>query len=151
MILKRTALALAAIVALAGGVGTYAPVFAGGGGGGGGGGNTEIRLVARMGSNDQFQAKGVYRERLRNAGLFQRFNVSIEDGVPGETYEISVNGLVFGTITANDLGVAELEFGTFTPDDNPGDEHPPVPEDFPQLRAGDTITVGNLSGVFVAR
>lgn len=148
---KRTALALVAIAALAGGVASYTPAFAGGGGGGGGGGNTEVRLIARMGANDQFQAKGVYRERFRNGGLVQRFNVEIEDGVPGQTYEITVNGMVFGTITANDLGTAELEFGTFTPDDNPGDEHPPIPQDFPQLQAGDTITVGNLSGVFVAR
>ncbi len=145
---KRSLLSLVAIAALAGTVGSFNAAYAGGGGGGGGGGNTDVRLTARMGSRDAFSAKAVYRERLRADGLTQRFNVSIEDAVPGETYEITINGNVFGTITANDLGVAELEFRTFTPDDNPQDEEPPLPQDFPQLHAGDVITVGTLSGTF---
>ena len=108
----------------------------------------DYRVLARMGARDAFSAKSVYRERIVGDTLIQRFNVSIEDGVPGTSYEIMVNGNLFGTIVANDLGNAELEFRTFVVDDNPHDEQPPLPVDFPHINAGDTIVVGSLIGTY---
>ncbi|MFZ4574616.1 MAG: hypothetical protein ACOYN0_09480 [Phycisphaerales bacterium] len=108
----------------------------------------DYRVLARMGARDAFSAKSVYRERIVGDTLVQRFNVSIEDGVPGASYEIFVNGNLFGTIIANNLGNAELEFRTVVVDDNPHDEEPPLPVDFPHINVGDTITVGSLIGTY---
>lgn len=112
------------------------------------GGGGDYRVVARGGSRDAAQIKGVYRERAFTAGLQQRFNVSVEDFAPNTRYEIRINGNLFGTITTSALGTAELEFRTFVVDDTPGDDHPPIPTDFPHLVAGDTISVGSVTATF---
>lgn len=113
------------------------------------GGGDDVRLTARMsGKGTAASGKSVYRERMRGANLEQRWKVEVEDVAPGATFEIFVNGQLFGTITANDLGIAEIEFSDSTPDDNPGDEEPPVPENFPRLHAGDTIVVGPVGGTY---
>ncbi len=129
---KRLVLALIVLV----GISTAAlPVqtYAGGGGGGNGGGSNDLRLIARMGGNNQLTAKAVYRERQRSGGLQQRFKVEIERATPGTVYPIIINGRTFGTITANRLGRAEIEFHSFT---------------FARIQSGDTITVGPLTGTF---
>lgn len=108
----------------------------------------DYRVIARGGANDQAQVKGVYRERMVGTTLVQRFNVEAEDFTPNTRYEVRVNGSLFGTLTTNSLGIAELEFKTFVPDNNPHDEDPPLPTDFPRLVAGDTISVGNVSATF---
>lgn len=112
-------------------------------------GGDDIRLTARMeGKGTLASGKSVYRERMRGTNLEQRWKVEVEDAAPNATLEIFVNGQMFGTITANDLGFAEIEFTDSTPDDNPQDEEPPVPENFPRLQAGDTITVGVIGGTY---
>lgn len=111
-------------------------------------GGGDYRVTARGGARDQAQIKGVYRERTLTTGLQQRFNVSVEDFAPNTRYEIRINGNLFGMITTSALGTAELEFRTFVVDDTPGDDHPPIPTDFPHLVAGDTITVGTVTATF---
>lgn len=112
------------------------------------GASTDIRLRARLEGNTLASGKSDYRERFRNGVLEQRFKVQVEDATPGDELEVRVNGMLFGTIIVNNLGGAEMEFRTAQFIDDPGDGTP-IPTDFPQLMAGDTITVGDdLSGVY---
>ncbi len=114
-------------------------------------GGNDYRVEARMGGNDQAKAKVVYRERMVGNLLIQKFSVEVERFTPGVAVAITINGATFGNIVPNALGRAELEFRTFVVDDNPHDEEPPLPTDFPRLTAGMTATVGALSGNFRLR
>ncbi|HPO92768.1 MAG TPA: hypothetical protein PL072_04775 [Phycisphaerales bacterium] len=114
-------------------------------------GGWNLRLLARMRTGTPLEAKGDYRERLSGAVLIQKFNVEINGAAPNETLEVRINGNLFGTVTTNALGTAKIELVTQTVDDNPNDEEAPIPQDFPRLNAGDTISVGSLSGTFAAR
>jgi hypothetical protein len=108
------------------------------------------RVRARLSAgNDLVQAKSEYRERQRATLLEKRFKVEIEDAAPGDAFDIAINGVQYGTIFANDLGVAELNFRNIV-DNNPSDpnENNPFPDNFPRIVAGDTITVGTLTGTF---
>ncbi len=114
-------------------------------------GGNDYRVEARMGGNDQAKAKVVYRERMVGNVLIQKFSVEVERFTPGVAVAITINGSTFGNIVPNALGRAELEFRTFVVDDNPHDEEPPLPTDFPRLTAGMTATVGTLSATFRLR
>lgn len=114
-------------------------------------GGNDYRVEARMGGNDLSKAKVVYRERMIGNLLIQKFSVEVERFTPGVAVSITINGATFGNIVPNALGRAELEFRTFVVDDNPHDEEPPLPTDFPRLTAGMTATVGTLSGTFRQR
>lgn len=113
--------------------------------------NGDYRVRARVGANDAAQAKATYRERLVGNVLIQRFNVQVEDFVPGVAVQVRINGNLFGNIVPNALGIAELEFATFVLDNTPGDDHPPLPTDFPRINVGDTITFGTLTATFILR
>ncbi|MGQ0627573.1 MAG: hypothetical protein ACT4PL_05670 [Phycisphaerales bacterium] len=115
----------------------------------GGGGGSGFRIRARLnGAGTLASGKADYRERMIGANLQQRFNVEIEDAAADTTYEITINGSLFGTVTTNALGGGHLEFATLTVDDNPGDEHPPLPTDIQRLAAGMVVSIGPVSGAF---
>jgi hypothetical protein len=102
----------------------------------------DYRVRARLRAQGSVASgKADYRERNRNGGLAQRFNVEVERAGADTTLEIRVNGNLFGTITTDATGRAELEFG-----DNDGS--PAVPGGFPHLVAGNTVSVGTLTGTF---
>jgi hypothetical protein len=102
----------------------------------------DYRVRARLrGQGTVASGKADYRERNRGGALQQRFNVEIERAAAETTYEIRVNGNLFGTITTDTRGFAELEFG-----DNDGS--PALPGGFPHLVAGNTASVGPISGTF---
>ena len=110
--------------------------------------SNEVRLRAQLTGNTLASGKAKYRERTRGNTLEQRFSVEVEDSTPGDLLAVTVNGVTFGTIVVNDLGVAELQFRTTSFIDDPGDGKP-LPPDFPMLMPGDFITVGpDLSGTF---
>ncbi|MGD9690426.1 MAG: hypothetical protein AB7K52_11865 [Phycisphaerales bacterium] len=107
-----------------------------------GGGGNDYRVRARMsGTGTLASGKADYRERNRGGAIQQRFNVEIEDATPDTTYEVRIDGNLFGTITTDGLGFAEIEFG-----DNDGS--PAVPGGFPHLVAGQMVSVGPISGSF---
>lgn len=134
---KRIAFCVAALAALT----VSSAALAGGGG--------RVRLQARMtAGNDQAQAKSVYQERTIGGSMTVRFKVEAEDFAPGTDLPVSINGNLIGTAIVNDLGVAEIQFRTIV--DEPGDGQP-LPNGFPRIQAGDTISVGSLSGVYAAR
>lgn len=110
------------------------------------GGWTKVK--ANLNGAGPASGKAVYRERQHGRVLEQRFSVEVEDAVPGEMMTVAVNGVVFGIIVIDDLGIGELEYRTPAFIDDPGDGDP-IPDGFPTLHAGDDITVGPLSGTFV--
>jgi hypothetical protein len=70
------------------------------------------------------------------------FEVKVTGGQPDATLDVAVNGVVVLTVTL-DSGGGEFEFSS-APED--ADEQQ-LPSGFPDLSAGDTIRVGDLSGV----
>lgn len=112
------------------------------------GSGTEIRLTASAGtvayySNGKFKA--VYRERINNEQLRQDFKFEVEAFTPNAEVPVTVNGQLVATAIVDPLGRGEFQFSAG--DNNPGDDLP-LPGGFPRLRAGDTITIGNLTAVF---
>ena len=114
-----------------------------------------VRLEALMDSpNSGEKAKSRYEERQRTyygvpQSMQQRFRVEVQNFNPGEELTIVLNGDMIGTITANELGRAELQFRTAAFIDDPSDGFPLG--DFPPIHVGDTISVGPLTGTFAER
>lgn len=112
----------------------------------------DYRVRARIRTGTALEGKGEYRERMRGTTLIQKWNVEVNFAAANTTYEVQLNGMPIGMITTNGLGHAEQEFRTAVVDDNPHDEEPPIPTDFPHVNSGDTLTiVGIGTGSFVAR
>jgi hypothetical protein len=97
-----------------------------------------FRAVAR---GREGKAKGDYRERTRRGNIVRRIQVQIERATPGAEYPVLLNGTQIGTIVVNDFGRGRFARQTVT--DDPGKQG-----DVPQIREGDTLTVGPLSGSF---
>ncbi len=115
-----------------------------------GGGNNDVKLEARMSGKTLASGKAKYEERQKGNLVQQRFKVQVEDFAPGQELTIMLNGSMLGTVTANDLGVAELQFRTSAFIDDPGDGTP-IGGDFPPVQPGDSISVGPISGTFTSR
>ncbi len=110
--------------------------------------SSEIRLSASAGtvayySNGKFKA--AYRERITSSQVTQKFKFEVEAFTPNADVPVLLNGVQVATAVVNATGGGEFEFASF--DNNPGDEQP-LPSGFPRLRAGDTITIGNLTATF---
>lgn len=113
---------------------------------------SRYRVRARVRTGTPLEAKGDYRELMRGTTLVQRFNVEVEGATPGASYEISINGNLVATVVANALGLAKVEFGDDVIDDNPTDNQPPIPQNFPHINAGDTLGVSGVgNGTFQQR
>jgi hypothetical protein len=110
----------------------------------------DYRVEARLRTGTQLEAKGVYRERARGSLTDQRFTVEVSGATPGDQYEVKIDGSPVAILVVNALGRAEIEFHS-TMDNNPGPDDQPLPSDFPHINAGQTLTVGTLSGTFQAR
>ena len=139
-LLKTSVLGLAALTFTAGAFMPVQTTFAGQ--------DQRVRLRADLGGDTLASGKADYRERMRGKTLVQRFSVEVEDGEPGASMGVFVNGVQFGVIFLNDFGFGEIQFRTASAIDDPGDGTPIDPE-FPRLQAGDSISVGKiLSGSF---
>ena len=107
-------------------------------------GGTTTKLIARMPSFAGMRAKAVYVEVQRNdGGLRQKLSVEVEKAQPGETIDVFVDGAFIATLTADGLGIAEVELDAG--DDEPGQTT------LPRIGAGDTVQVGALHGTFAPR
>jgi hypothetical protein len=109
-----------------------------------------FKTEARLSGDTLASGRARYQERIRGAGMEQRFDIQVEDAAPGEEFVVLINGQMFGVLFASDLGVAELQFRTAAFIDDPGDGDP-IPSGFPRIDAGAVITVGPIGGVFVQR
>lgn len=112
----------------------------------------DYRVRARVRTGTPLEGKGDYRERLIGTSLIQKWSVEVNGAQPGQSFEVQLNGNPIGTIVADSLGRAKQEFRSVVVDDNPTDEEPPIPTDFPHINAGDTLTiVGIGTGTFASR
>lgn len=89
-----------------------------------------------------------YQERFKNGGLERRFDVEVEDATPGQTFNVRVKGKLVGQVVIGALGIGELELRTAAFIDSP-DDGIPMPDSFPSLKAGDTVTIGSMTTVLV--
>ena len=101
----------------------------------------DYRVRARIRTGTPLEAKGDYRERVVGSNLLQKWNVEVNFGTPNTSYEVQLNGSPIGLIVTNGVGHAEQEFRTTVIDDNPTDGDLPIPQDFPHINIGDTLTV----------
>lgn len=107
-------------------------------------GGTTTKLIARMPSFAGVRAKAVYVEVQRDdGGLRQQLSIEVEKAQPGESFDVFVDGAFITTLTANGLGIAEVELDAG--DDEPGQTT------LPRIGTGDTVQVGTLNGVFMPR
>lgn len=118
----------------------------GGGGGsnssGGGGGGGDLRLVTQLRDTDtSVRARVRYRQRGTS---IKGFDIELKRAQPGETFAVVVDGVSFGTITANNFGIAKVEYRR-SPS---GPNEFAIPAGFPLLAAGDVVTVGDMTGAF---
>jgi hypothetical protein len=107
----------------------------------------DFRSVARLFGPGTMRGKAVYEERLHDATTEQRFKVELQNGIPGNSFNVRVNGTLMGAITINSLGRGKLQLRTAEFIDSPSDGSP-IPDGFPQLDTSDIVTVGPLVGVF---
>ncbi len=103
-----------------------------------------IDLKGRTPSSDNVDAQAKYRERFKNGKLERRFQVEVEDASGVQSFDISVNGQLVGTLTTNNLGRGEFQLRTGAFIDSPNDGQP-MPNSFPSLQAGDTVQVGDMT------
>jgi hypothetical protein len=106
-----------------------------------------LKFKAKLFGDAALSAKAEYREKQKNAGLERRFKVKIEHADPGEQFDVYVNDLFIDTMTANNMGIAQLKLRTPQFIDSPGDGDP-MPNWFPAIGKGDTVVAGAMSGVF---
>jgi hypothetical protein len=86
-----------------------------------------------------------YKERFRNGSLVRCLDVELEGASPGESFDISINGVVYGTLITDAEGKGELAFKSNETDDGEDDLVLPMPSTFPTLHAGDLVNIGGLS------
>lgn len=108
----------------------------------------DYRVRARIRTGTALEAKGDYRERTLGNTLRQRFTVEVNGAAANQQFEVKINGNTVSLITANALGHAEIQFNDNVVDDNPGDTNPPLPQNFPHINSGDTLTVGTMTATF---
>jgi hypothetical protein len=113
-----------------------------------GGGWSKVR--ARLFGDIAVEGNAQYRERDRDGFMDRRFKVSLDNAVPGATYDVWIGSYFVDTIVADNLGCLNYKLRTveFIDDD---DDVTAMPFDFPVVAATDTIMVGALSGVFYDR
>lgn len=108
----------------------------------------DYRVRARIRTGTPLEAKGDYRERTIGNVLSQRFTVEINGAAANTEFEVQINGMTVAFILTDTLGHAEIQFADTVVDDNPDDNDPPLPQDFPHISAGDTLTVGTMTATF---
>ncbi len=108
----------------------------------------DYRVRARIRTGTPLEAKGDYRERTIGPVLSQRFTVEVNGAAANTQFEVQINGVPVALVTTNALGHAEIQFSDTVVDDNPNDNEPPLPQNFPHISAGDTLTVGTLTATF---
>jgi hypothetical protein len=99
-------------------------------------GASQLVLKAEA-SNAGFQAEVKYEQETDGTS----FEVEIVGGQPGASVDVTFAGQVLVSIPLDSLGVGRVELGS-APDDS---SEQPLPADFPTLKAGDVLSVGDLS------
>jgi len=100
------------------------------------GGASLLALEAEA-SSPALQAQVKYEQETNGTS----FEVEIGGGQPGASVDVTFAGQVLVSIQLDSLGVGTVELGS-APDDS---SEQPLPADFPALKAGDVLSVGDLT------
>lgn len=97
-------------------------------------GSSRTRLEARM-EQGNVEAKVDFREETRNGVVRRQLQAEIEQGAPNTTFGVFHKGTQIASITTDGLGNGRVELQTGVP----------------AMQPGETVGVGKLTGVLVAR
>lgn len=106
-------------------------------------GGLVTKLEARMRGGPNLASKAAYVSEQNGTRSRQKFTVELQGAQPGASFGVTVNGNAIGVITADALGRGKLDL--VQGGDNPGQSA------IPAMNAGDTVTVGAMSGTLAAR
>lgn len=102
------------------------------------GAGTRVRLESRMRSGiTESKLSYEYRNNVR------KFQAEVSRAQPGQKFDVRHNGVLLGSLTANELGVASVEVKAGGDDPNQGD--------VPFMLAGDAVSIGGMTGTLVRR
>ena len=107
----------------------------------------KFRTKGSVETPEGVEIEAKYFERFKHGLLVRRFQVEIEGAAPGQVFDVSLNGEIFGTVTAGDDGEAELQLRTNANSDDDDDDSEVVqamPDTFPSLHDGDVVVVGGV-------
>jgi hypothetical protein len=82
-----------------------------------------------------------YHQKPHKGILDQRFMVNIEGALAGEVFDVTVNGVLIGSITADEFGAGQLKLRTAA---FANESWLALPDGFTPLHAGDTVMVGSI-------
>lgn len=91
----------------------------------------ETRLVAKLTGNTLASGGADWRQQ----GSVTKFKAEIEDAAPNTSYDIQLNGVTIGSFTTDGFGNAEKQWESGAP----------------KMAAGDTITIGPVSGKLASK
>lgn len=103
--------------------------------------SVELELKAKL-SSGGFRANVKYQVESDKV----KFKVEVQGGEPNAVLDVTAAGVAIGSITVNGEGNGEMRWSSRVHHEN----EQPLPADFPALAAGDTVTVGSLSGALSA-
>jgi len=89
--------------------------------------------------------KAEYEEEFEHGMLEKKFEVSVWNAAPNASYDVTVDGVVVGTLQTDSFGYGKLEL-TNRPHKP---HHQPLPDNFPQISDGSTVEVNGLSGSMI--
>jgi hypothetical protein len=96
-----------------------------------------LLVLEAEGSSAALQAEVQYEQEANGTS----FDVAIVGGPAGATVDVTFAGRVLAAATLDAHGVGRVELGS-TPEDL---SQEPLPADFPTLKAGDVLSIGDLS------
>ena len=111
-------------------------------------GDEDVRLRARPRAGI-IKGQGRYREKDRgNRGIERRFKAKLERAQPFKHYRVLLNGQRIGMIRTNAIGRGVFKLKTARFIDGDDRDWRPMPDDFPTVRPGDSLTIGNAIDSF---
>ena len=112
-------------------------------------GGAEVRLetglVAVAAAGDVSGAAD-FRNRLDRGR--RQFSVEVEGFTPGMQFDVTVAGVLVGTVEIDGFGTGGLDFDDTA---QPDDFDAPFPAGFPSLDGGEQVVVGPLSGTLQSK
>lgn len=104
----------------------------------------ETELKAAL-TGDTGKGKAEYENEVENGTTKTKFELEVEDLPANTTFDVKIGATVVAQITTNNSGDAKLKFSS----DPEGPSELAFPDGFPEIVAGNTISVGDLiTGTF---
>ncbi len=103
-------------------------------------------LEARLGDESLAQGRAKFEVELEHGLEKRELKVDVRDAPPGSVLDVVIDGTVVGQVQVDAQGEGRLELSS-----QPGEDESPLPDNFPGIQSGSTITVGDsLTGTFAS-